>query len=1006
MAPFIHVFAAATDAASRLFNVIDRRSAIDGTAEDGDKTARFDTETIYFRNVHFSYPSRPDVPVLQGTSFEIPPKKHTAIVGTSGGGKSTIVAMLERFYDPKEGSISVGSTDFRDLNVRYLRGSIGYVPQEPTLLNRSILENIALGLVGSSIPGHAELTQTLLGPALSDLVKKIQNGASEADALASSPAPVAEIIRLVKHAASTANALGFIEALPHGLATSVGTAGNRLSGGQKQRIALARALVREPRILLLDEATAALDSTSEQLIQETLKSLSDRVTIVSIAHRLATAKDAANIIVVQKGCVVEQGTHANLIAKDGVYAGMVRLQNLERVNLSEVSTLQSTDESSTAIQKTSQSDDSGHLPEKAEATLESHSVEGSTEKGSEKGRKEEEKAKMSAWATVKYTFPLIRPNLGFILLGFAASAVVGGSYSGEAILFGHTVGNLSPCKGESTIRHTGHLFGLMFFILAIIELCAVVVSGSAFGWAADKILYRTRVQSLRALLGKSLPWHQSEGRTPGALVALITSDAAALSGLTGTTIGLLFSTAVNLVAGIVISHVFAWKIAVVLLATVPVLLFAGVMKLRVQAQFAERHQKAFADATAISSEAVDAIKTVAAFSLELETYEVYNRSLQGPYEATLVAIAWGTTWLALAFSISNLVYALAYWWGSRQIAEGRYTQTQFFTVLPALLFSTQSCGQMFALAPDVSKAKVAASNIVRLLTDREHSEEFPDRLPDDGRKDDIEAHPGRTSLEKAPLTPNRGGGIGVELRDVHFSYASRPDQPVLHGISLKIPAGRFCALVGPSGAGKSTIFSLLERFYRPTSGSVVIDGVDITRQIGTAFRDDIALVPQENVLFQGTVAFNIALGARPDHEPSQAEIEEACKLAHIHDTIKALPDGYQTLCHQDGRQFSGGQRQRLSIARALVRKPRLLLLDESTSALDVESEKRIQEALATVAQRGMTVVAIAHRLNTIHRADQIFLIEDGRCVDQGTHAELVQRSETYRNSVLHQTLET
>lgn len=1003
----MHVFAAATDAASRLFNVIDRRSAIDGTAEDGDKTARFDTETISFRDVFFSYPSRPDVPVLQGISFEIPPNKHTAIVGTSGGGKSTIVAMLERFYDPKEGSIAVGSTDFRDLNVRYLRGSIGYVPQEPTLLNRSILENIALGLVGSSAAGHEQLTETLLGPALSDLVKKIQKGTSETDALASSPAPVAEIVRLVKHAASTANALGFIEALPHGLATSVGSAGNRLSGGQKQRIALARALVREPRILLLDEATAALDSTSEQLIQATLKSLSDRVTIVSIAHRLATAKDAANIIVVQKGRVVEQGTHAALLAKDGVYAGMVRLQNLERVSLSEVSTLNSADELGNAIQKASHSGDSARLPEKGEVTLESQSVEDSTEKGSEKGKKKEEgKAKMSAWATVKYTFPLIRPNLGFILLGFAASAVVGGSYSGEAILFGHTVGNLSPCKGESTIRHTGHLFGLMFFILAIVELCAVVISGSAFGWAADKILYRTRVQSLRALLSKSLQWHQSEGRSPGALVALITSDAAALSGLTGTTIGLLFSTAVNLVAGIVISHVFAWKIAIVLLATVPVLLFAGVMKLRVQAQFSERHQKAFADATAISSEAVDAIKTVAAFSLELETYEVYNRSLQGPYEATLVAIAWGTTWLALAFSISNLVYALAYWWGSRQIAEGRYTQTQFFTVLPALLFSTQSCGQMFALAPDVSKAKVAASNIVRLLTDREHDEEFPDRLtPDDGRKDDIEAHPVRSSMEKAPPAQDRGG-IGVELRDVHFSYASRPDQPVLHGINLKIPAGQFCALVGPSGAGKSTIFSLLERFYRPTSGSVVINGVDITRQTGTAFRDDIALVPQENVLFQGTVAFNIALGARPDHEPSQAEIEEACKLAHIHDTIMALPDGYQTLCHQDGRQFSGGQRQRLSIARALVRRPRLLLLDESTSALDVESEKRIQEALATVAERGMTVVAIAHRLNTIHRADQIFLIEDGRCVDQGTHTELVQRSETYRNSVLHQTLET
>jgi ABC-type multidrug transport system fused ATPase/permease subunit len=186
---------------------------------------------------------------------------------------------------------------------------------------------------------------------------------------------------------------------------------------------------------------------------------------------------------------------------------------------------------------------------------------------------------------------------------------------------------------------------------------------------------------------------------------------------------------------------------------------------------------------------------------------------------------------------------------------------------------------------------------------------------------------------------------------------------------------------------------------------VVIDSVDITRQLGTQFRNDIALVPQENVLFEGTVAFNIGLGARPGHQPTQEEIEEACRMANIHEVIEALPDGYQTQCSWDGKQFSGGQRQRLSIARALVRRPRMLLLDESTSALDVESEKRIQEALATLAGR-TTIVAIAHRLNTIHRADCIYLIEDGRCVEQGTHEELIERSETYRTSVIHQSLET
>ncbi|KMU74989.1 lipid A export ATP-binding/permease protein msbA [Coccidioides immitis RMSCC 3703] len=235
-------------------------------------------------------------------------------------------------------------------------------------------------------------------------------------------------------------------------------------------------------------------------------------------------------------------------------------------------------------------------------------------------------------------------------------------------------------------------------------------------------------------------------------------------------------------------------------------------------------------------------------------------------------------------------------------------------------------------------------------------------------------------------SPQNESGMGVQFRDVHFSYPTRPDQIALDGLNLNILPGQFCALVGPSG-------------------SVIVDGIDITKQRGTSFRDSIALVPQENVLFEGTVAFNIGLGARPGHEATQDEIEEACRLANIHETIVALPNGYQTTCSQEGKQFSGGQRQRLSIARALVRKPRLLLLDESTSALDVESEKQVQDSLAKIARR-TTIVAIAHRLNTIHRADRIFFIEDGKCVEQGTHAELLERSSKYRANVIHQSLDT
>ncbi|KAJ5450205.1 ABC multidrug transporter mdr4 [Penicillium daleae] len=616
---------------------------------------------------------------------------------------------------------------------------------------------------------------------------------------------------------------------------------------------------------------------------------------------------------------------------------------------------------------------------------------------------------------MKFTFSLLRPNLGYVMLGLAMSVIIGGSYTAEAVIFGHTIGSLNPCIGADGIRDAGHLYGLLFFIMALVELSANIVGGCAFGWAADKILYRIRVLSLRSLMGQTIQWHGMEDRTPGTLLTYITGDATALSSITGTTIGLLLATAVNLVAGLVVSFAIAWKIAIVLLPTIPVLLASGMMKLRTQAQFAERHQKAFAQATAITVEAVDNIRAVSAFSLEQQSCAVYERALEEPYQETLWSIAFGNFFLALAFSISNLVYALAYWWGTKQIVNGLYTQTQFFIVLPALLFSTQSCGQMFALAPDVSKAGLAASNITELLTTHSADEElnsdtsnklkgYDSYLLDEKHPDPEAGYLGPKSVN-ASVVPPMVSGIGAELQNVHFEYPSRPGRPVLHGLSLSIQPGKFCALVGPSGSGKSTTFAMLERFYRPESGAVIVDGVDITRQLGTQFRDDIALVPQENVLFEGTVAFNIGLGARPGHQPTQEEIEEACRMANIHEVIEALPEGYHTQCSHDGKQFSGGQRQRLSIARALMRHPRMLLLDESTSALDVESEKRIQEALTTLAGR-TTVVAIAHRLNTIHRADCIYLIEDGRCVEQGTHEELIERSETYRTSVIHQSLET
>lgn len=987
-------------AASASFQTIradmEHQSTIDATSEDDGDALDEVCGSLSLKKVSFSYPSRPDTYVLKELDLEIPAKQHTAIIGMSGSGKSTIAGLLTRLYDPNEGQVLLDGKDIRSLNTRQLRGHIGLVQQEPALFNRSILENIAHGLVNSPHAEHKRLKPALTGPELSILAECVRNGDDILVAAEKQGPIVTEITRLVQHAATLADATNFITSLKDNFGTVVGSGGRLVSGGQKQRLALARALVKNPEIIILDEATSALDSASEQRIQSAVSRVAAGRTMVTVAHRLATVRYAQKIIVLKEGKILEEGDHATLIAKGGAYASLVQMQNVKTTSSEEEELLQSLrDRSSTA---------SDSIEEKRpdHTTLQEIKIADSEQAESGDAADEELPPSARSLASVMGGLShLVRPYVLIVLIALLASSIVGGSFSAEAVIFGNTVGRLNPCKTESSIRSAGNFFGLMFFVLAIIEFFANMISWTAFGWLSEKLLYIVRVLSFRSLFEQNLQWHQSDERTPAKLLLYITRDGSALAGLSGSVLGTIFSISVNLVVAIVLTHIIAWKIALVCLALVPLLLGAGLMELRVLVQFEEKHETAFAKSVDISVEAITSIKTVAALGLENETLMTYRRSLKGPRKETTTVSLYASFWLALMYFLGNMVNALAYWWGSKQIISGAYTQTQFLIVVFSLLVSAMLWSQMFALAPELSNARAAVARILDLIDlgskDLKGSD-VTETSPQTSEKDVEAFGEGKVSQSSSNV-----GGSRIVFQGVTFAYPARPDMKVLHGLSLNIQRGSFCALVGPSGAGKSTIIALLEGMFRPQSGSILIDGNDITKHKDISFRDEISLVPQDSVLFEGTVAFNVGLGARPHEEASRADIEEACKLANIHDTIVGLPHGYDTLCGPNGSQLSGGQRQRLSIARALVRKPRLLILDESTSALDAESEALLQEGL-TKAARGITVIAIAHRLHTIKQADVIFLIEQGKCVDSGSHGELFQRSESYRSNVLHQTL--
>lgn len=1001
MAPLLPFLSGAIAAYRRLLEDIEAVSSIDATSTSGKMLTPGTLKDITFEGVSFKYPSRPDQPVLKDLNVRFPAGSYTAIVGLSGSGKSSIASLVARLHDPTAGTIRIGEDDVKDVNVKSLRSSMSFVQQEPTLFNISILENIAMGLVNSPHADHQRLKPFLDGPELAALAER---GHDAFSSTASLGPEIAEIIRLVRLAAEQADAAGFVERLSAGYGTSVGTRGTLLSGGQRQRVALAQALIRDPEILILDEATASVDSASERRVQHAIERASlGKRTMISIAHRLSTIRYADNVIVMEAGQVVEQGTYTDLAAKpDGKFADMVRLQNLNNTTDDVEQASVSSHPGDSFTEKPETLSDSQLIVDEKEKQHSDKANTASVEKGSAETESAEEPPPPIA-SSLKNMGWLIRPSLGWLTIAMVAAAIVGATFSGAGVIFGFTVGALNTCGSTvGRILSRGEFFAGLVFMLGGIELIANFLAWWGFGIIGERVLYALRVLSFRSLLEQGLSWHQSAGRTPSGLLAVITKDCMAVGGFSGSTFGTVFAICINVLIAIVLCHIIAWKIAIVCLALIPIQLGAGFMQLRMLARYEERHQEAFSTATTLASEAIQSIRSVAVLSLEKTYMDSYKRLIEASRRQVVRAAASTNILLAISHTIGTFMNALTYYWGSQLIMKGEYTQTDLLIVLIAMLTSSQLWGAMFTMAPEFSRASLAVSRVMKIVNIGSSRHETPPKGVSAYHEQDIEA----AAEAKEPAVQPRGaqsGGAKVTFKDVSFAYSNNQQSPVLKDITFNIAPNQFCGLVGPSGAGKSTIMNLVQRLYTLDSGTVMIDDVNLA-ELPESFRNSIALVPQDPSLFDGTVKYNVGLGATPGHEATDEEIQEACVLANIHDEIAALPDAYDTECGPSASRFSGGQRQRLAIARALVRKPRLLLLDESTSALDATGEAALQQSLER-ASRGTTVLAITHRLHTVRKADVILMLDQGHIVDSGRHNDLMERNESYRLNVMQQMLQ-
>ncbi|KIJ17535.1 hypothetical protein PAXINDRAFT_167550 [Paxillus involutus ATCC 200175] len=952
LGPEMQAVAHGRAAAAKLFATINRVPSIDSSDPGGLKPEKVLGE-ITLQDVRFNYPSRPDVPVVKALNIIFSAGKTAALVGASGSGKSTIVALIERFYDPLSGSVKLDGADIRDLNIKWLRSHIGLVSQEPTLFATTIRGNVAYGLINTPYEHLSE----------------------------------EEKIKIIKEACIKANADDFITKLPQGYDTMVGERGFLLSGGQKQRVAIARAIVSDPRILLLDEATSALDTQSEGVVQDALDKAAAGRTTITIAHRLSTIKDADCIYVMGEGLVLEQGTHTELLAhENGAYSRLVHAQKLRENKDNQDSDSDSdTNVAASADHEVDMKIVEEEVPLGRKNT--NHSI--ASDLIQERSQQKKENEANEDNYTLFYLFARIgalnREGLWRYAVGAMFAIVTGMIYPVFGIVYGQTIGGFSQ-SDPSIRRHDGDRNALWFFTIAIVCSISVGFQNYLFSSSAVMLTSKLRALSFRAILRQDIEFFDRDENSTGTLIANLSQNPQKINGLAGVTLGTIVQSMSTLIGGSAIGLAYAYKPALVGMGScIPFLISAGYIRLRVVVLKDQQNKAAHEGSAQLACEAAASIRTVASLTREEDFLKLYSASLEEPLRKSTRASLWNNLFYAFSQSMTLYVIALVYWYGSTLVSRLEISITSFFVALMSTTFGAMQAGNAFAFVPDISSAHGAGSAIIKLI----------DSIPE------IDAE----STEGKTLSENSVQGQ-ILLENVHFRYPTRPGTRVLRDLSIKVEPGTYVALVGASGCGKSTVcvIQLLERFYDPLAGQVLLDGQPINQFNIQEYRKHIALVSQEPSLYAGTIRFNVLLGAtKPKSEVTQEETETACRNANILDFIESLPNGFETEVGGKGAQLSGGQKQRIAIARALLRNPKVLLLDEATSALDSNSEKVVQQALDQAA-KGRTTIAIAHRLSTIQNADCIYFLKEGRISEAGTHDELISLRGDYYEYVQLQAL--
>ncbi|MGH9170521.1 MAG: ABC transporter ATP-binding protein [Acidimicrobiales bacterium] len=961
----------------RIFQLLDLKPAV-RDRDDAIELAELRGE-VDFEGVHFAYGE--GHPVLQGVDLHIDAGEHVALVGASGSGKSTVATLVSRFYDPNQGAVLVDGLDVRDVSLASLRRQVGMVFEESFLFSESVRANIAYS--------RPDATDTE-----------------------------------VEAAARAAQAHEFIEALPRRYDTVVGERGLTLSGGQRQRICLARAILSDPRILILDDATSAVDSRIEECIHDALRSVMANRTMILVAHRRSTLHLADRIVLVEGGRVLEQGTHEYLLSTSAAYRML--LSGLEEGeaqevgdNIESLATIASRVQAGGTTEAAWAGGSKGDRASARQATMESvraPSIGAGLGGGGGGWRRNlaptpELLARVDALPPVK-DFPTVdlaaesRHDKAFslrrLVYEFRKPLLVGlvlvvldalASLSGPVLV---KVGIDSGVSAGSE----GVLFAASGVYLLITLLDLVDEIGETFitGRVAQRVMMSLRIRIWAQLQRLSLDYYERE--MAGRIMTRMTTDVDQFESLIEN--GLL-SALVSIVTfvGVGVALVLINpELGLCTLTVVVPLAAATVVFRRKAARLYDLSRERIAIVNADFQESLSGVRESQAFVHESWTRQRFHR-LGGDYlESRVAAQRLVAVYFPYVQFLSAAADAIVLGVGAGLIARGDLQAGALiaFILYIDLFFSPiQQLSQVFDAW---QQTRVSVSRISELMQFDTLTPPAADPVPIDRLQGGVSLQAVRFAYPSAPGfgAPGGAGGRPTERRgpadarrlQAADAVAAKPPE-ALRGIDLDVRPGETVALVGETGAGKSTVMKLVARFYDPGEGHVRIDDHDLRTLDLPSFKRQLGYVPQEAFLFSGSIRDNIAYG-RP--LASDAEVEGAARSVGAHDFVAELPGGYLHELTERGRSLSAGQRQLIALARAELVDPAILLLDEATSNLDLVTEARVSAAMQKVS-RGRTTILIAHRLQTARQAHRIVVLDHGQVVEVGSHEELLAAAGAY-----------